>query len=127
MQVPLFRRRIVTRYRPGADTPPQVVNVVAQDASRVGLLTVRRRRLTARGVQPLGTVQHTFHRFYLYGAVAPTTGEHLLLRVPRLTSTTFHRFLDAVAHAYPDRLTMLVLDKRGAHTAKRLIIPPSMR
>ena len=110
-----------------AETHHQVVNVFAQDERRFGLLTVRRRRLTARGVQPVGTVQHTFQSFYLYGAVAPTSGEHLFLSFPRLTSTTFHRFLDTFAQAYPDSLTMLVLDNSGAHTAKRLTIPPNMR
>jgi hypothetical protein len=50
------------------------VRVFSQDESRFGLLTVRRRRLTARGVQPVGRVQHVFEWFYVYGAVEPTTG-----------------------------------------------------
>jgi len=83
--------------------------------------------LTARGVQPVGTVQHTFQSFYLYGAVAPTTGEHVFLSLPRLNSTTFQFFLDAFAQAYPDSLNILVLDNSGAHTAKRLMIPPNIR
>jgi hypothetical protein len=63
----------------------------------------------------------------VYGAVAPTTGEHVFLTFPRLKSTPFPRFLDAVAQAYPDSLTILILDNRGAHTAKRLTIPPNIR
>jgi hypothetical protein len=47
----------------GADPQQRVVKGVAQDESRFGLLTVRRRRLTARGVQPVGIVQHTFDSF----------------------------------------------------------------
>jgi hypothetical protein len=38
--------------------------VFSQDESRFGLLTVRRRRLTAYGVQPVGVVQHVFEWFY---------------------------------------------------------------
>lgn len=110
-----------------AETHHQVVKVFAQDESRFGLLTVRRRRLTARGVQPIGTVQHTFQSFYVYGAVAPTTGEHMFLSFPRLNSTTFQSFLDTFAQAYPDSLNILVLDNSGAHTAKRLTIPPNIR
>lgn len=109
------------------DTQYPVVKVFAQDESRFGLLTVRRRRLMARGVQPVGTVQHTFHSFYLYGAVAPTTGDHLFFSFPRLNSTTFQIFLDAFAQTYPDSLNILVLDTSGAHTAKRLTIPPNIR
>ena len=99
----------------------------AQDESRFGLLTIRRRRLTARGVQPIGRIQHTFQSFYMYGAVAPTTGEHFFLGLPRLNSTHFQIFLDALAHAYADSLNILVLDNSGAHTAKRLSIPENIR
>jgi hypothetical protein len=53
------------------------VRVFSQDESCFGLLTARRRRLTARSVQPIGAVQHVFEWFYVYGAVAPTTGERV--------------------------------------------------
>jgi hypothetical protein len=62
---------------PPENTRP--VRVFSQDESRLGLLTVRRRRLTVCGVQPVGAVQHVFEWFYVYGAVAPTTGERFLL------------------------------------------------
>lgn len=88
---------------------------------------MRRRRLTARGVQPVGTVQHQFQSFYLYGAVAPTTGENFFLELPHLNSSIFQVFLDQFAQAYPDSLNLLVLDQSGAHTAKRLIIPANVR
>ncbi len=103
------------------------VKVFAQDESRVGLLTVRRRRLTACGVQPVGLIQHTFQSFYVYGAVAPTTGEHVFLQRPGLNSANFQLFVDALAHAYPDTLNVLVLDTRGAHSAKRLTFPDNIR
>ena len=53
--------------------PPQntrPVRVFSQDESRFGLLTIRRRRLTAGGIQPVGLIQHVFEWFYVYGAVA---------------------------------------------------------
>ena len=58
------------------------VRVFSQEESRFGLLTVRRRRLTAFGVQPIGTGPHVFEWFYVYGAVAPTTGERFVLERP---------------------------------------------
>ncbi len=113
-----------------AAIPPDTtrpIKVFSQDESRCGLLTVRRRRLTARGVQPLGTIQHAFDWFYVYGAVAPTTGESFFFELPNLNRINFQVFLDEFARAYPDSLNVLVLDKSGAHTAKQLIIPENVR
>jgi transposase len=90
-------------------------------------LTVRRRRLTARGVQPIGTVQHVFEWFYVYGAVAPTTGERFFLELPYLKAESFHLFVDAFAEAFPDSLNLLLLDNSGAHTAQRLTLPENVR
>ncbi len=103
------------------------VKVCSQDESRFGLLTVRRRRLAARGVQPLGTVQHVFDWFYVYGAVAPTTGESFFFELPYLDHTNFQVFLDQFVRAFPDSLHLLVLDKSGGHTAKALRIPANVR
>jgi hypothetical protein len=103
------------------------VRVFSQDESRLGLLTMRRRRLTAYGVQPVGSVQHVFEWFYVYGAVAPTTGERVFLEVPYLNADTFQLFVDAFAQAFPDSLNILLLDKSGAHTAQRIRWPENIR
>jgi transposase len=101
--------------------------VFSQDESRFGLLTVRRRRLTARGVQPVGSIQHVFEWFYVYGAVAPTTGERFFLELPYLRSDMFQLFIDAFARAFPDSLNLLLLDNSGAHTAQGLRWPENVR
>ncbi len=88
---------------------------------------MRRRRLTTRGVQPVGTIQHVFQWFYVYGAVAPTTGESFFLELPSLNSDMFQLFLDELARAFPESLNVLVLDKSGGHTAKRLVMPENVR
>ena len=103
------------------------VRVFSQDESRFGLLTVRRRRLTACGIQPVGSVQHVFEWFYVYGAVAPTTGERVFLELPYLNAAMFQLFLDAFAQAFPDSLNILLLDNSGAHTAQRLRWPENVR
>ncbi len=54
--------------------PPQLTNPIkvwAGDESRFGLQPIRRRRITARCVEPIGRYQHRFENFYLYGLVAP--------------------------------------------------------
>jgi hypothetical protein len=58
------------------------LRVFSQDESRFGLVTVRRRRLTAQGVQPSGPVPHVFAWFSVYGAVEPITGDRFFLERP---------------------------------------------
>jgi hypothetical protein len=110
---------------PPANTRP--VRVFSQDESRFGLLTVRRRRLTARGVQPVGPVQHVFEWLYVYGAVEPTTGDRFFLELPYLNADMFQIFIDAFAHAFPDSLNILLLDNSGTHTSSRLTLPENIR
>jgi hypothetical protein len=98
------------------------VLVFSQDESRFGLLTVRRRRLTGRGIQPVGRVQHTFAWFYVYGAVAPTTGECFFLELPHLNADTFQIFIDAFAHAFPDSLNILLLYDFGLSIVHRSVL-----
>jgi transposase len=103
------------------------VRVFSQDERRFGLLTVRRRRLTARGVQPIGAVQHVFEWFYVYGAVAPATGERFFLELPYLNAASFQLFVDAFAEAFSASLNLLLLDNSGAHTAQQLTLPANVR
>jgi transposase len=103
------------------------VRVFSQDESRFGLLTVRRRRVTARGVQPVGPVQHVFEWFYVYGAVAPATGERFFLELPYLNAGSFQLFVEALAQAFSDSLNILILDNSGAHTAQRIRWPENVR
>jgi transposase len=126
--MPAFQETCLEQLQRGI--PPETtrpVRVFSQDESRFGLLTVRRRRLTAFGVQPVGTVQHVFEWFYVYGAVAPTTGERFFLELPSLNTESFQLFVDTFAQAFPDSLNLLLLDNSGIHKARRLMIPANVR
>ena len=90
-------------------------------------MPVRRRRLTAQGVQPVGAVQHVFEWFYVYGAVEPTTGERFFLELPYLNAESFQLFVNTFAAAFPDSLNLLLLDNSGAHTARGLTLPANVR
>jgi DDE superfamily endonuclease len=103
------------------------LRVFSQDDSRCGWLTVRRRRLTARGVHPVGLVQHTFAWCSVDGAVAPAMGECCFLELPDLNTDTCHILVDAFAHAFPDSCNILRLEHRGAHTAQRLRWPANVQ
>jgi transposase len=103
--------------------PDEPIKVFAQDESRVGLLPIVRRRITACGVQPIATVAHTFDNFYLYGAVEPTTGESFFLELPWLNASVFQLWVDHFADAFPQSFNLLVLDNSACHTAKAIRWP----
>jgi hypothetical protein len=96
------------------------------DESRVGLQTVRRRRLTARGTKPIGRQQHRFENFYLYGAVAPKDGDGYFLGLPKLNADWFQVFLDEFSTARPDTFNVLLVDNSRCHTAKDLMVPANV-
>jgi transposase len=102
------------------------IKVFAQDETRLGLLPVVRRRITARGVQPIATVLHQFDNFYLYGAVEPTTGASFFLELPYLNRRAFQWWLDGFAAAFPESLNVLVLDNGAGHKAKAVRWPSNV-
>jgi hypothetical protein len=102
------------------------VKVFAQDETRLGLLPILRRRITACGVQPVATVSQRFENFYLFGAVEPTTGDSFFLELPFLNSAMFQLWLDDFAQTFAASFNILVLDNGAFHTAKTLRWPPNV-
>jgi hypothetical protein len=99
------------------------VRFFCQDETRLGLKTISGRKITAQGVKPQGKVQWQFKATYLYGIVAPATGEPFFYEFTHLNSDCFQVFLDLVSEQYKDSLLIMQLDQAGAHKAKRLKIP----
>jgi hypothetical protein len=102
------------------------LKVWAMDESRLGLQTVKRRRLTARGTKPVGRQQHRFENFYLYGAIAPQSGDGYFLGLPKLSGALFQRFLDEFAKARSETLNLLLVDNSRCHSAKALVVPANV-
>lgn len=90
------------------------------------MLPVRRRRITGKGVKPVGRVQHKFDSFYLYGAVEPATGESFFLELPRLNAQNFQVFLNEFSGTYRETLNIVVLDNGRFHRAQALRIPDNV-
>ena len=109
--------------------PPTNVRPIklwAEDESRFGLHTIRRRRITACGIKPIGMHQHDFTNFWIYGAVAPQTGESHFMEFPTLNGAMFQRFLDAFAQAHPETLNVLLVDNAATHKSKELRVPENV-
>lgn len=85
-------------------------------------MTVRRRRITVRGVKPVGRIQHQYANSWCFGCVAPATGEADFQLLPKLNAANMQQFLDGFAERHRDTFNILILDRSGAHTAKTLRI-----
>ncbi len=92
----------------------------------MGLLTVQRRKLTACGVKPIGSIQWQFIYRWLYGLVEPSSGDHFLLEFSHLDSVCFERFLEQFSTTYPDDLHVIQVDNAGAHVAETIEIPDNI-
>jgi hypothetical protein len=64
----------------GPDTYIRPIKGWSQDESRRGLLTMMRRRITLREGKPVRSTQHQYANCWLYGGVAPHTGERYVHR-----------------------------------------------
>jgi transposase len=94
-----------------------------QDESRCGLLPIVRRRITARGAQPVVSSAYRFESSYVYGAVEPGTGKSFFLELPALNTEGFPLFLDHFAAPDPHSFPLLLLDNGAFHKAQALHLP----
>ena len=77
------------------------MRLFCQDECRIGLMPIKRRRITLPGVNPIQTAKPGYEYFYLYGAVEPETGQRFFTERERLNSDCFQVFLDRFAEAFP--------------------------
>ena len=98
-----------------------------EDETRIGLKTIERKRITALGVKPLGKVQWNFKAYYLYGAVAPQTGESFWWEFSHFDGMCFQIFLDIRREKYPAHLNVIQLYNGRFHHSSSLRIPDNIR
>ena len=96
------------------------------DESRFGLKTITGKRITQRGVKPVGKVQWTFKATYLYGIIEPATGESFFYEFTHCDTDSFQIFLELVSQEYPEDMIIIQLDNAGWHRAKRLKPPENI-
>ncbi|CAN1213625.1 Tc1-like transposase DDE domain-containing protein [Tumidithrix helvetica PCC 7403] len=82
--------------------------------------------ITAFGVKPIGQWQWLFQAYWLYGAVEPSTGEHVFLEFSHVDTECFQRFLDTFAQTYWQSINILQLDRGRFHTTQKLRIPENV-
>ncbi len=67
-----------------------------------------------------------FKNFYLYSAVAPSTGENFTLQIPHVDTACMNVFLQEFSESNPDSEIILIMDGAGWHHSKDLAIPSNI-
>lgn len=97
-----------------------------QDETRIGLKTQLGRRLTAAAVKPTVAVQWPRQAIWLYGIVAPATGDRFFFEYSHLDGVCFEHFLQQVADQFPQFLNVIQVDGAPAHIAQAIHIPDNI-
>ena len=92
----------------------------------MGLHTIKRRKITGKGIKPKGIVQWDFVYLWMYGLVEPLTGESFFYEFSHLDTICFEKFLELFAKKYPKDLHIIQLDNGGFHSSLNLNIPENV-
>ena len=96
------------------------------DESRIGLITLWSRKLTGRGIQPVGIEQWCFDYLWLYGLVEPRSGESFFAEFSHVDGVCFQEYLRWFSEAYPKELHIIQLDNGRLHTWSELELPDNV-
>jgi transposase len=96
------------------------------DETRLGLHTIRRRKLTLSGVKPLGKHQWKFECFWLYGAVSSANGKSFFWEFSHLDKVCFEAYLQLLSRQYPEQLHIIQVDNAPAHNLDSSELPDNV-
>lgn len=92
----------------------------------MGLKTIEGKVITAKGVEPITPVQWKRDNFWVYGAIAPLSGECFHQEQPKLNGECFQSFLDWLSEQLGDRWAFLHMDQAPAHMASAIRWPENI-
>jgi len=121
-------RHRVRRLR--AANPGTAVEVWAEDEAWLGLKPITRRVWWLQGQRPRSWGRTKYEWLYGSGFARPATGETFTVIQPRVQVEPMADALAGfAAHADPDgtKVLILLVDRAGWHTAKRLAVPANVR
>lgn len=82
--------------------------------------TIVRRKITCKGVKPIGLVQQNSGRFWLYGLFDPYLGQKYVEFRSGCNVDQFQAFIDNFAFERKQTLNIVILDRASYHATKRL-------
>src|SRR3954463_13063747 len=106
--------------------PTAKVELWCEDEHRLGLKPIIRKVWSPIGERPLVRVHQRYEWTYLYAFVRPKTGEVCWLGLTTVNAEVFSLAVENFARevgAGKKKRILLVLDRAGWHTAKKLRVP----
>lgn len=97
-----------------------------QDKTRLGLRTITRKKLTLRGVKPIGKVQWQYKYYYVYGLVESKTGRSFFYEFSHFNTDCFQRYLEEFSLMYADETHIIQLYNAPCHTDRKLKVPENI-
>lgn len=82
--------------------------------------------ITGKGVKPKLQVQWGRENFWIYGAIAPLSGEAFLHEYPQLNGECFQEFLDWLSQQLGEDWAILQLDRAPAHMTSAIRWPQNI-
>lgn len=82
--------------------------------------------ITAKGVKPTVEVKWGRENFWIYGAIAPLTGDHFLHEYAALNGACFQEFLDWLSQQLGEDYALLQMDQAPAHMSLEIRWPENI-
>lgn len=102
------------------------IRLWAEDETRIGLMPIHRRRITAKGVRPIIGSQMKREYYYLFGMIEPLTGKDFMLELPNLDTAMMQLFMDEFGKEDEESLHLILLDNASSHTTEKLKVRENM-
>jgi transposase len=97
-----------------------------EDEARFGRMSRPLACWAPLGVRPEVKTQMVREYDYVFGAVAPQTGQLDSLILPRCDTGMMQLFLEEVCRRHSDQHILMFMDRAGWHTTKKLTLPANL-
>jgi len=91
------------------------VRVFCQDESRFGLMPIKRKSITNKGVKPIGRCNFNRESFWIYGATDIISGESIYWDFETMSQYNFDNFIKDLSETYSDSLNIILIDNSRIH------------
>jgi transposase len=103
------------------------IEIWFQDEARIGQKNGLVRQWARRGTRPTQPADQRYENAYLFGAICPARGVGAGLAMPYADTAAMQRHIDEIAtHVARNAHAVLILDRAGWHTTKRLVWPKTI-
>jgi transposase len=107
--------------------PSTAIEVWFQDEMRLGQKNSLVYQWAKRGTRPRQPKDQRYENAYVFGAVCPSRDTGVALIMPNADTQAMQMHLDAIGRAVkPGAHALIILDKAGWHTTRKLKIPDNL-